>query len=273
MSSLQGKIAAVTGAGSGIGRATALRFAREGAIVHLADRHSDPVEAVADEIRATGARATACTVDVTDAEAVQTWADAVFDADGRVDVLYNNAGIGAAGPAESMDAETWRRIIEVNLIGVANGVCAFGPRMLEQSGGGHIVNTASLAGLVAMPGLTAYAASKHGVVGLSESLNAEWEKEGVRVTAICPGIIDTPLTRTVELHGKASSQRDRVVKFYERFGATAEDVANAVVASLGSRVIIRTVPRSHSFPGWHLRRISPRLGQPMARLGRRILRV
>lgn len=193
MSSLQGKIAAVTGAGSGIGRATALRFAREGAIVHLADRHSDPVEAVADEIRATGARATACTVDVTDAEAVQTWADAVFDADGRVDVLYNNAGIGAAGPAESMDAETWRRIIEVNLIGVANGVCAFGPRMLEQSGGGHIVNTASLAGLVAMPGLTAYAASKHGVVGLSESLNAEWEKEGVRVTAICPGIIDTPM--------------------------------------------------------------------------------
>jgi NAD(P)-dependent dehydrogenase (short-subunit alcohol dehydrogenase family) len=273
MSSLSGKIAVVTGAGSGIGRATAQRLAREGAVLHIADITEGPVEAAAADIRASGGRATAYTVDVTDADAVQAFADRVYDADGRVDILHNNAGIGAAGPVEEMGVEVWRRVVDVNLMGIAHGLCAFAPRMLKQTGGAHVINTASMAGLVPTPGLSIYAMTKHGVVGLSESLNAEWKSQGVRVTAICPGVINTPITRNAELHGKATAQRERVVQFYERFGATADDVADAVFASLSSRVIVRTVPRSHAALHWGLRRISPRLAQPMARMSARILKV
>jgi NAD(P)-dependent dehydrogenase (short-subunit alcohol dehydrogenase family) len=268
---LTGKIAVVTGAGSGIGRATAARLAREGAVVHAADLQTGPVEATVRDIAAAGGTATAHTVDVTDADAVQAFADAVYAADGRVDVLHNNAGIGHAGPTELTSVASWRAIIEVNVMGVAHGIAAFGPRMLDQPDGGHIVNTASLAGLVPVPLMVPYATSKHAVVGLSESLNAEWAKRGVRVTALCPGVINTPITRNVELIGPTLRHRERVVKTYERFGATADDVAAAVVSALGSRVIVRTVPRSHAALHWTLRRLSPRLAQPMSRLMARFI--
>ncbi|MEA2170734.1 MAG: hypothetical protein QOF76_4034 [Solirubrobacteraceae bacterium] len=271
MSDLHGKIAVVTGAGSGIGRATAARLARDGALVHAADLHAQAVEETVREITAAGGRATAHTVDVTDADAVQALADTIFAGDGRVDILYNNAGIGSGGPTELTSVASWRAVIDVNVMGVIHGIAAFGPRMLHQSGGGHILNTASAAGLVPVPQMVAYATSKHAVVGLTESLNAEWEKQGVRVTAICPGIINTPITRNAEMIGPVAANRERIVKFYERFGATADDVASAVVSALGSRVIIRTVPRSHVIPMWTMRRLSPRLAQPLSRIGARLL--
>jgi NAD(P)-dependent dehydrogenase (short-subunit alcohol dehydrogenase family) len=271
MSELAGKVAVVTGAGSGIGRATAVALARAGAVVHLADLEAGPVEEAAGEIARAGGRASAHVVDVTDAAAVAALADAVFASDGRVDVLHNNAGIGHAGPTEAVPLELWRRLVEVNLMGVIHGVHAFGPRMLAQPGGGHIVNTASAAGLTAVPSLVPYATTKHAVVGLSESLNAEWSPKGVRVTALCPGIINTPITRRAAMTGGAEDSRERVVRFYERFGATAEDVADAVLDALRKRPVIRTVPRLHVVPLWALRRLSPRAHQPVSRLGQRLL--
>lgn len=271
MSQFSQKIAVITGAGSGIGAATARRLAREGAHLHLADLSPEPLAAVVLDIERAGGRATAHTVDVTDAAAVAALADAVYAADGRVDILHNNAGIGHAGRTEQTPLEIWRSIMEVNVMGVVHGVHAFGPRMLTQGGGGHIVNTASAAGLTPVPMMVPYATSKHAVVGLSESLNAEWSKQGVRVTALCPGIINTPITRAATLTGDALGSRDRVVGFYERFGATPEDVADAVVKALQHGSLIRTVPRSHVVPLWSIRRLAPRAAQPLSRLGQKLL--
>jgi NAD(P)-dependent dehydrogenase (short-subunit alcohol dehydrogenase family) len=271
MGQLAGKVAVVTGAGSGIGRATAQRLAREGAVVHAVDVGADAVAACAAEISGAGGVVTAHVVDVTDAAAVSALADAVYAASARVDVLFNNAGIGAAGPTEEIPLAVWRAIVEVNIMGVVHGVHAFGPRMLAQNGGGHIVNTASAAGLTPVPQLVAYATSKHAVVGLSESLNAEWSPRGVHVTALCPGIINTPITRASTLTPGAEASREKVVAFYERFGATADDVADAVIDALAKRPIIRTVPRSHVLPLWWLRRLTPRAAQWPSRLGQKLL--
>jgi NAD(P)-dependent dehydrogenase (short-subunit alcohol dehydrogenase family) len=269
VSALHGKVAVVTGAGSGIGRATSIRLAREGAVVHAADLDGDTAAATAAEI---GAGATAHEVDVTDEGSVQALADAAFAA-GRVDILHNNAGIGHAGPSDRIATDLWRRVVEVNLMGVVHGIQAFGPRMLTHAGGGHIVNTASAAGLMAVPEMVPYATTKHAVVGLSESLNAEWKPRGVLVTALCPGIINTPITRNAVLDEELEAERDRVVAFYERFGASADDVADAVVDLLRRRTApIRTVPRAHVLPGWVARRLSPRGAQPLARLSQRLLR-
>ncbi|MBA3301411.1 MAG: SDR family NAD(P)-dependent oxidoreductase [Thermoleophilaceae bacterium] len=266
MEGLAGKVAVVTGAGSGIGRATALRLAREGAAVHAADLDGQSATDVADAIESAGGNANAHTLDVTDAEAVGALADSLFAAGGRVDILHNNAGVGQGGATEDVTLELWRAVVEVNLMGVIHGVHAFGPRMLAQPGGAHIVNTASAAGLTPIPSLVPYATTKHAVVGLSESLNAEWSPRGVRVTALCPGIINTHITRDAALTGDMAARRERIMRFYERFGASAEDVADAVVAALGSSAPIRTVPRSHVIPSWALHRISPRAAQPLARL-------
>jgi len=269
MSAVAGRVAVITGAGSGIGRATAKLLAREGAIVHVADLAG--AEACAAEIVSEGGRATAYAVDVTDAEAVRAMADAVFAADGRADILHNNAGIGHAGPTETVALEMWRRVLEVNVMGVVHGVDAFGARMLTQ-GGGHIINTASMAGLVPAPGMLPYATSKHAIVGLSESLNAEWGPQGVNVTALCPGFINTPITRNSALTGGAEENRERIVKFYERFGASADDVAKAVLRAIEKRPVIQTVPRMHVLPAWFARRISPRLAQPLTRISQRLMR-
>ena len=266
-----GKIAVVTGAGSGIGRATAILLARQGAKVHAADVDGESAAATAAEIQRAGGQAQAHTVDVTDADAVGALADAVYVTDGRVDILHNNAGVGGGGPVEETPLSDWRRIVEINLMGVVHGVHVFVPRMLAQGGGGQILNTASMLGLVAGPGVVPYTTTKHAVVGLSESLNAELAPKGIRVTALCPGIINTPIIAAASLTGDMAAQRDKIQRFYERFGATADQVAEAAVDALRKRQLIRTVPRSHVVPSWIVRRVSPRAAQPLARLSERLI--
>ena len=151
-------------------------------------------------------------------------------------------------------------------MGVIHGVHAFVPRLLEQGRPSHIVNTASMAGLLPQAELVPYATTKHAVVGLSESLNAELAPQGIRVTALCPGVINTPIVSAAPMRGEIAARRANIARFYERFGATPDVVAEAVLDVLGGRGVIRTVPRSHVAPAWALWRLSPRLVQPLARL-------
>jgi NAD(P)-dependent dehydrogenase (short-subunit alcohol dehydrogenase family) len=249
------KVVVITGAGSGIGRATARLFGGLGARLHLVDVDGAAVEAVCAEIGS----ATPHTVDCSDAAAVEALAERVFAAEGRVDVLHNNAGIGHAGELEATTTDDWRRVIEVNLLGVAYGMQAFAPRMLRQGGGGSIVNTASAAGLFGIPEMAPYCASKWGVVGMTEALDTELRPRGVRVSAVCPGIIDTPITRNAVLRGRAADRREEAVELYRKRGASAEDVARTVLEAVRKPRLVHTVPSRQITPVWLLKRLFPRV--------------
>ncbi len=190
MDAFAGRVAIVTGGGSGIGAAIVRALAARGSTVVIADIDEAAAKALADEIPAGAVSAEV--VDVTDAEAVADLVARVAAAHGRLDFVFNNAGIAVAGLVDELTVDHWDRVIDVNLRGVVHGVHAAYPVMLRQ-GHGHIVNTASLAGLVPGPGLAPYAAVKHGVVGLSLSLRAEAALRGVKVSVVCPGFVDTPL--------------------------------------------------------------------------------
>ena len=217
---LQGKVTVVTGGGSGIGRATALLLARHGAMVHVADIDAHGAEAVAAEIVAAGGAAASHQLDVSDADAVEAFAETVFATSGHVDVLHNNAGIGYGGNVESTTIADWQRVISVNLLGVAYGVQAFVPRMLAQGRPASVINTASQAGLTPAPKMAPYCASKYGVVGLTESLNAELSARGIHFSAICPGIIDTPIVATGIMRGDVAQIHDKLTAFYDKRGAS-----------------------------------------------------
>jgi NAD(P)-dependent dehydrogenase (short-subunit alcohol dehydrogenase family) len=259
------KVVVVTGAGSGIGRSSAMLFAKLGAKVHVADLNAESAESVVRDIEARGGAATAHTTDVTDPAAAEELAGSVFEEDGRVDVLHSNAGIGHAANIEQTTVEDWQRVIGVNLLGVAYVAQAFIPRLLAQGGPASIVNTASMAGLVAAPQMAPYCASKFGVVGLSESLNAELRPQGIHVCAVCPGIIDTPITRSAIMRGEPAERREQAIAFYRKRGASPDQVAEAVVDAVRKRKVVQTVPASHVMPPWLLKRLSLRASQVVAR--------
>ena len=197
MGKLDQKVALITGAGSGIGRASALLFAREGARVVAADLNRAGAETTAREIGEAGGSALAIEVDVSRADSVRAMMDATGERFGRLDVLFNNAGIG--GPlavfADYSEAD-FERVVAVNLKGVFLGM-KFGIPALLRSGGGSVINTASVAGLIGTRGYAGYSASKGGVIQLTKVAALEYAKQNVRVNCICPGGVDTPILAMV----------------------------------------------------------------------------
>ena len=193
-----GKTAIVTGAASGIGRAFATALAARRATVVLADLDGEGVGRAAQEIIATGGSAEGIVLDVRSEDDVRALVDRTASTYGRLDLMFNNAGIGVGGDERDINTEQWRRVVEVDLWGVIHGTRAAYAVMVRQ-GDGHIVNTASLAGLVAAPMQGSYSTSKHAVVGLSRALRIEGADLGVRVSVVCPGMIDTPIFRSTQV--------------------------------------------------------------------------
>ena len=199
---LKGRVAVVTGAASGIGLALTERFVAEGMSVVMADIESATLDAEAARLVAAGAPVTAVSCDVSDAAAMEALRDAAMSAHGAVHVLCNNAGVASGGSTWRTKPAVWDWVVGVDLLGVAYGVHAFVPLMIEQ-GEGHIVNTASEAGLCATPMLGAYHAAKYGVVGLSEALVMELAGTGVGVSCLCPELVRTKIfesTRNAPAH-------------------------------------------------------------------------
>ncbi len=186
------KVAIVTGGASGIGRSVCENLGRWGAVVIVADINATGAKEVAETISKNGGQAHAAELDTTKAEAVQTLIDETAAAHGRLDYMFNNAGIALGGEARDLNLEQWLKTFDINLMGVIYGTTAAYSLMVKQ-GHGHIVNTASLCGIIPVPIEVPYAATKHGIVGLSTSLRAEGAALGVKVSAFCPGVIQTPL--------------------------------------------------------------------------------
>lgn len=225
---LDGKIALVTGGGSGIGRATALAFAREGAKVLIADVIVDSAKETLEMINEAGGEGMVTKVDVSQSEEVESMVSQLVDTYGRLDCAFNNAGIGGGwGFTAKCTEEEWDRVMSINLKGVWLCMKYEIPQMLQQ-GGGSIVNTASVAGLVGMLGTPAYVASKHGVVGITKAAAMEYATSGIRINAVCPGIIRTPMIGR-RLERKPESEA--VYRSMEPMGrlGTPEEIAEAVV--------------------------------------------
>lgn len=228
MATMDGKVVIVTGASTGIGHATALAFAREGAQLAIADVDVERGEKTAAEIAGLGVDALFVRIDVSDPGAVAALVRATIARFGRLDYAFNNAGIeGEQAPTADCTIENWHRTIEVNLTGVF--LCMREEiRHMLTSGGGAIVNNSSVAGLVGFAGIPAYTASKHGILGLTKTAALEYATSGIRVNAVCPGIIETEMI-TRFTHGDAEvAEQLLLTEPVGRLGAPAE-IAEAVV--------------------------------------------
>ena len=253
MDLFEGKIVILTGAASGIGKALAEKLAARGAVLVLADINGQEVARVAERIHQAGRRARAITLDVTDWPAVRKMVEDTAAEHGRLDYLFNNAGIAVGGEARDVPFEDWKKVIDVDLYGVVHGVCAAYPIMARQ-GHGHIVNTASLAGLVPFTGELSYTASKHGVVGLTMGLRIEGAALGVKASVVCPGIIDTPIYTTSKV---VNFDRDKALTTLPR-GMSPERCADQILRGVAKNkaLILVTLETKLSY---FLQRLSPGL--------------
>jgi NAD(P)-dependent dehydrogenase (short-subunit alcohol dehydrogenase family) len=240
---LRGRVAVVTGAARGIGRATALELAARGAKVAGCDIDAAGLEATLAECRELGSATLGVRVDVAEAEQVQDFAARVERELGPTFCLVNNAGVGLAGGFFDTEPDDWHWLLRVNLWGVIHGVRSFAP-FLRQRRSGRIVNVASASGYCNLPGLAAYGTTKYAVVGLSEALRAELLPSGVLVGVVCPGLVSSSILETARIVGVADTEAKRgaLKELYRKHGATPEVVAKAIVraAESGKAVVPAT---------------------------------
>lgn len=246
---LNGKWVAITGAGSGIGRATALRFARAGANLALCDVDAGGLASVAAEATRLGAAEVRHkNVDVSKRDEVAAWANDLHRDIAAVDVLVNNAGVGLSGGILATSLDDWQWLLSINVWGVIHGCHFFAPKMVARGQGGHIVNLASLAGLWASAQMGAYATTKHAVIGLSEALREELSPHDISVTAICPGVVHTAIINSARVVGQALGAEDfraKVDRMYQKRGYGPERVADAIFdAALAGRGTVPVTPES-----------------------------
>ena len=243
------RLALITGAGSGLGRAVALRLAQDGCTVLVTDVETARAESVARELRAMGATATAHTLDVRDWEGWRALAASV----GPIDILVNNAGVADVGHLVDTDRTQWDRQIDINLMGVIRGCRTFVPGMVHR-GTGHVLNIASLAGLALAPGMISYNTAKAAVVAFSESLRLEVALDGVGVSVCCPAFFRTNLTES--MHSASPAVVDRVHKWMDTSGVTADDVARACADAIDQdRFLVLTHRGTWRY--WLLKRLWP----------------
>ncbi len=227
MREFTGKTAFVTGGASGIGLALGQAFAKAGMKVMLADVEAAALASAVESLKREGAEARGVGCDVADAASVDRAAQATFDAFGKVHVLCNNAGVAAGGGIDVISLDNWRWVLDVNLMGVVHGIRAFLPRIREQGEGGHIVNTASMAGMNAGLGFSPYVASKFAVVGLSEGLAMQLKPQGIGVSVLCPHFVRTRI---------GDSGRNRPPRYGEAPPLDPRSPAAAMVAELAQRI-------------------------------------
>jgi NAD(P)-dependent dehydrogenase (short-subunit alcohol dehydrogenase family) len=273
-SDLQGRTVLVTGAGSGIGRETALLGARRGADLAICDVDDDGLAGTEASARDIGRGVLARHVDVADREQMREFAAAVHDEVGVVDLLVNNAGVGLGAGLLETELEDWDWIVAINIMGVVHGCHFFIPPMVERGQGGHVANLSSGAGFYATPSLVAYSATKFAVLGLSESLREELQPHGIGVTAICPGIINTPITSSARMRGAAAEPgaRERIVAMYRRRNYGPDRVARNILKAVERNRSVAPISPEAWF-AYAMKRVSPRLAGWTARrmdaLGRR----
>jgi len=255
-----GATAIVTGGASGIGRALAEELAKRGGEVVLADLQIELAEKVASTINASGGRAKAVKIDVTDFPSMEYLVQETVKRTGRLDYMFNNAGIAIGGYVSQYDIEIWNQMVDVNIRGVINGIQAVYKIMIGQ-GFGHIVNTASMAGLMCGPGNVAYTMTKHAVVGLSRSLSPEAEQMGVCVSVICPGVVRTPILFGGGKYGKMliDIPPEQMRRMWEKLKPMAPNLfAKKVLDLVAKNKAIIIVP-SWWKVFWWINRLSPSL--------------
>lgn len=249
------KVAVITGAASGLGQGFATVMAANGATVVAADINFEGVEKTVERITAAGGKATAKQIDTRDSAAVERLVDEAVAEHGRIDYMFNNAGIAVQGPMQEIPFEHWDEIVDINLKGVIYGTSAAYKHMYKQKSG-HIVNTASLAGLVPSPLLSPYSATKFGVVGLSDSLRVESQGSGVKVTALCPGFIESGIYESARFSGGLNAEIGRKqIPFMVPLEKGVDTLLKGVVK--GKRVV--TLPL-YGYIFWFGYRATPVLG-------------
>ncbi|MBD2498002.1 SDR family NAD(P)-dependent oxidoreductase [Nostoc sp. FACHB-280] len=245
---LEGKVAIVTGASAGIGEATAIALAAEGAQVVIAARRSDRLDAVAQKITENGGKALPIVTDVTDETQVQNLVEKAIAAWGKVDILVNNAGIAVIGEIDGGNTANWRRMIDINVLGVLYATHSVLP-ILKAQNSGHIVNISSVAGRTARAGIGIYNATKWGVNGFSEALRQEVYQHNIRVTIIEPGLVDTEINDLIDdpIAKQRSEERRKTVTPLE-----SEDIAAAIVYAVTQppRVNVNEILIRPTQQGW-----------------------
>ncbi|NVN48821.1 Short chain dehydrogenase family protein [Mycolicibacterium hippocampi] len=254
----------ITGGASGIGAALATKLAEQRAVVWIADRQAAMGEELAARLTSSGAAAHALELDVRDSAAFEEAVAKVVETYGRIDYLFNNAGIGIGGEIDTFTVDDWNNIIDVNLRGVINGIQAAYPIMIRQ-GSGHIVNTASMAGLITMTAQAGYSATKHAVIALSNTLRLEAERYGIQVSVLCPGVVRTPILTGGRYGYNTTVSPENMLKLGERLRpASPDQFAERALPEVTRGRWIIVVPRFWKAL-WYLERLSPRLSMLLAK--------